>query len=164
MGVLSIEAEGAATGLAGMGVEYGVVDALADLGADFATEGAAQEATEDGSGEAADDGACGAGDNADGGTCASTMQCAGGAAGCACKGADGSSGLAAEVALLDQQGIAGGTRDGKGHGGPWVNGMGEGGTRLGVGGRRCAWPVKVQGITRWGEGVRKERCCGHRTA
>jgi len=105
---VSVLAEGAAAGLAGMGVEHGVVDALADLGADLATDAAAEQAAQDGTGQAAEDGACWAGNDAGSrtGTCA--LQDTGYAAGSACDGADGSASLAADVAQVGVGGAAGG--------------------------------------------------------
>ena len=87
-----------AAGLAGVGVEYGFVDTLANLGADLATQCTAEKTAQGGSSQSTEERACGAGDDSEGSACAGSLYGTGGTTGCTCDGADGGSGLATDVA------------------------------------------------------------------
>lgn len=86
-----------------------LIDGFTDLAADFATDGAAYQATEGGTGETAQDGPCRTGECAESSAQSGTAQCTRCAAGSACESADSTAGIATEVAGCQSWGLALGT-------------------------------------------------------
>ena len=86
-----------------------LIDGFTDLAADFATDGAAHQATEGRTGETAQDGSCGTCEGTEGCAQSGTAQCTGGTTGSACDSTDSTAGIATEVAGFQSRGLALGT-------------------------------------------------------
>ena len=86
-----------------------LIDGFTDLAADFATDGAAHQATEGRTGETAQDGSCGTCEGTEGCAQSGTAQCTGGTTGSACDSADSATSSATEVAGFQSWGLALGT-------------------------------------------------------
>ena len=86
-----------------------LIDGFTDLAADFATDGAAHQATEGRTGETAQDGSGRTGECAESSAQSGTAQCTRYTAGSACESADGTAGIATEVAGFQSWGLALGT-------------------------------------------------------
>lgn len=90
-------------------VQAVLIDGFTDLAADFATDGAAYQATEGCTGETAQDGSCRTGECAESSAQSGTAQCTRCTAGSACECADSAAGIATEVAGFQSWGLALGT-------------------------------------------------------
>ncbi|WP_158641501.1 hypothetical protein [Acidovorax delafieldii] len=86
-----------------------LIDGFTDLAADFATDCAAHQATEGGTGETAKDGPCRTGECAESSAQSGAAQCTRCTAGSACESTDGTTGIATEVAGFQSWGLALGT-------------------------------------------------------